>query len=98
MNWTPWNNKADDYQIRDDVSWTKGRHQFKFGGSWAIYKKVQDWFKNTEGNLRIQRATTPATTSLTTSSAGQNYTEDAIKAAATGTTSLGPISSRTTGA
>ena len=45
----PWVNKADDYQIRDDISWTKGAHQFKFGGSWALYKKVQDLFGNTQG-------------------------------------------------
>jgi uncharacterized membrane protein len=45
----PWRNKADDYQIRDDISWTKGAHQFKMGGSWAIYKKVQDLFGNTQG-------------------------------------------------
>ena len=38
----PWNNKADDYQIRDDISWTKGAHQIKMGGSWALYKKIQD--------------------------------------------------------
>jgi hypothetical protein len=50
-NWTPWNNKADDYQIRDDISWTKGAHQLKFGGSWALYKKTQDAFANTEGNF-----------------------------------------------
>jgi hypothetical protein len=45
----PWHNKADDYQLRDDVSWTKGAHQFKFGGSWALYKKVQDLFGQTQG-------------------------------------------------
>jgi hypothetical protein len=45
----PWVNKADDYQIRDDVSWTHGAHQFKFGGSWALYKKVQDLFGTTQG-------------------------------------------------
>jgi hypothetical protein len=48
-NWMPWNNKADDYQIRDDFSWTKGAHQLKFGASWALYKKIQDLFANTEG-------------------------------------------------
>src|SRR5579859_816993 len=47
----PWHNKADDYQIRDDVSWTHGAHQFKIGGSWAIYKKVQDLFGNTQGQF-----------------------------------------------
>ena len=50
-NWTPWNNKADDYQIRDDLSWTRGAHQLKFGFSWALYKKIQDAFANTEGNF-----------------------------------------------
>ncbi len=50
-NWTPWRNKADDYQIRDDVSWTKGAHQLKMGASWALYKKVQDLFANTQGNF-----------------------------------------------
>jgi hypothetical protein len=45
----PWNNKADDYQVRDDVSWMKGSHQLKFGFSWMIYKKVQDLFGPTQG-------------------------------------------------
>jgi hypothetical protein len=47
----PWHNKADDYQIRDDISWTRGAHQFKFGGSWALYKKVQDLFGQTQGGF-----------------------------------------------
>jgi hypothetical protein len=47
----PWRNKADDYQIRDDVSWTHGAHQFKFGGSWALYKKIQDLFGQTQGGF-----------------------------------------------
>jgi hypothetical protein len=47
----PWNNKADDYQIRDDISWTKGAHQFKMGASWAIYKKIQDLFGQTQGGF-----------------------------------------------
>jgi carboxypeptidase family protein len=47
----PWKNKADDYQIRDDVSWTKGAHQLRMGGSWAIYKKVQDLFGQTQGGF-----------------------------------------------
>jgi hypothetical protein len=45
----PWRNKADDYQIRDDISLTRGAHQIKFGGSWALYKKVQDLFGQTQG-------------------------------------------------
>ncbi len=50
----PWRNKADDYQIRDDISWTKGAHQIKMGGSWAIYKKVQDLFGNTQGSFNFK--------------------------------------------
>ena len=47
----PWHNKADDYQIRDDLSWTKGKHQLKVGASWAVYKKIQDLFGNTQGQF-----------------------------------------------
>ena len=50
-NWTPWNNSANDYQIRDDLSWIRGAHQLKFGFSWALYKKVQDAFADTEGQF-----------------------------------------------
>ncbi len=46
----PWYNKCDDYQIKDDVSWSKGAHQMRMGGSWAIYKKQQDLFGNTQGS------------------------------------------------
>ncbi len=47
----PWHNKADDYQVRDDLSWIKGSHQIKFGGSWALYKKIQDLFGPTQGSF-----------------------------------------------
>src|SRR2546423_775707 len=49
----PWRNKADDYQIRDDISLTKGAHQLRFGASWAIYKKVQDLFGTTQGSFNF---------------------------------------------
>jgi hypothetical protein len=49
----PWRNKADDYQVRDDLSWTKGAHQLKFGFSWALYKKVQDLFGQTQGGFNF---------------------------------------------
>jgi hypothetical protein len=51
VNWLPWNNTANDYQIRDDLSWVRGSHQFKFGGGWALYKKVQDYFAETQGGF-----------------------------------------------
>jgi hypothetical protein len=49
----PWHNKADDYQIRDDISLTKGAHQLKFGASWALYKKNQDLFGETQGGFNF---------------------------------------------
>jgi hypothetical protein len=48
---TPWKNSANGYQIRDDVSWTRGRHQFRFGGSGMLFQKVQDWFQTTQGGF-----------------------------------------------
>src|SRR5580704_8933734 len=49
----PWHNVANDYQVRDDISWTHGAHQFKFGGSWALYKKTQDLFGQTQGGFNF---------------------------------------------
>jgi len=54
----PWINSANDYQIRDDVSWTKGAHQFKIGGSWALYKKVQELFGQTQGGFNFNNTFT----------------------------------------
>ena len=78
-NWTPWNNKADDYQFRDDLSWTKGAHQLKFGFSWAIYKKTQDAFANTEGNFRFDGSFTGNDFADYLLGYAQQYTEDAVK-------------------
>lgn len=50
-NWGAWDNKADDYQIRDDVSWTKGPHQLKFGFSWANFRKLQPLQDSPEGSF-----------------------------------------------
>lgn len=92
VNWMPWVNKADDYQVRDDISWTKGAHQLKFGGSWALYKKIQDWFANTQGNFNFNGSfTTPTGCTASSTQAcgldfadyllgyGQQYTENAVK-------------------
>ena len=49
----PWKNKADDYQYRDDVSWTKGSHQLKMGASFSLYKKIQDLFGDTQGQFNF---------------------------------------------
>jgi hypothetical protein len=78
-NWTPWNNAANDYQLRDDVSWTKGAHQLKFGFSWALYKKVQDYFANTEGNFSFNGSFTGNDFADFLLGYGQTYEEDAVK-------------------
>jgi hypothetical protein len=49
----PWHNKADDYQVRDDLSIVKGAHQIKMGASWALYSKEQDLFGDTQGSFNF---------------------------------------------
>ena len=78
-NWTPWNNKADDYQFRDDLSWTRGAHQLKFGFSWALYKKAQDAFANTEGNFVFNGSYTGYDFADYLLGYAQQYTEDGVK-------------------
>ena len=78
-NWTPWNNKADDYQLRDDISWTKGAHQLKFGASWAIYKKTQNAFANTQGNFFFNGNFTGNDFADFLLGYAQTYNEDAVK-------------------
>lgn len=53
VNSWPWHNKADDYQIRDDLSIVKGSHQIKMGASWALYSKEQDLFGDTQGSFKF---------------------------------------------
>jgi carboxypeptidase family protein len=46
----PWNNAADSFLWGDDLSWVKGSHQLKIGGSIMFYKKVQDLNVRTQGS------------------------------------------------
>ena len=46
---SPGKTLTKDYQIRDDLSWTKGLHQFKFGFSWLHDPKNQQLQANTQG-------------------------------------------------
>ena len=45
----PWKNSYFGYEPRDDVSWTRGRHQLKFGFSWLHAVKNQELQANTNG-------------------------------------------------
>jgi hypothetical protein len=78
-NWTPWINKADDYQLRDDVSWTKGAHQLKMGFSWALYKKAQDFFAATQGTFKFNGSYTSYDFADFLLGYAQQYEEDAVK-------------------
>jgi hypothetical protein len=45
----PWKNGYEGFQYRDDLSWTKGRHQFKFGVSLLHDYKNQELQAETQG-------------------------------------------------
>ncbi len=53
QNWSPWNNTADSYQIRDDLSWSKGSHQIKIGGSWLNFRKAQPLQDSPQGGFQF---------------------------------------------
>ncbi|AXC13343.1 Oar protein [Acidisarcina polymorpha] len=52
-NWTssyfPWKNSYEGYNTRDDLSWTRGKHQMKFGFAWLHDPKNQQLQANTQG-------------------------------------------------
>jgi Carboxypeptidase regulatory-like domain len=53
VNWSPsyfpWKNGYEGFEYRDDLSWTKGVHQLKFGFSWLHDYKNQQLQYNTNG-------------------------------------------------
>jgi hypothetical protein len=50
INYWPWHNSFLNYQIRDDVSWNKGKHGFKFGFSFMRDDKNQQQQADTQGD------------------------------------------------
>jgi hypothetical protein len=42
QNYDPWHNAFLDYQVRDDLSWQRGRHGLKFGASYMRVDKNQE--------------------------------------------------------
>ncbi len=49
-NYWPWKNSYLNYQLRDDLSWTRGRHAFKFGFSYMRADKNQQLQADTQGD------------------------------------------------
>jgi hypothetical protein len=78
-NWNPWINKADDYQIKDDLSWTKGAHQLKFGGGWANFRKAQPLQTSPEGNFRFDGSFTGYDVADMLLGLTQQYSESALE-------------------
>jgi hypothetical protein len=60
-NWSssyfPWKNSYFGYEPKDDLSWTRGRHQFKFGASWLHDPKNQQLQYNTQGTASFNNGT-----------------------------------------
>ena len=52
----PWHNSYLDYQPRDDLSWTKGKHSMKFGFSFMREDKNQQQQADTEGDYSFNGA------------------------------------------
>ena len=53
----PWKNGYEGFEYRDDISWTRGRHQFKFGVSWLHDYKNQQLQHNTNGVVQFNSST-----------------------------------------
>jgi hypothetical protein len=53
----PWKNSYEGYETRDDLSWTKGNHQFKFGFGWLHDPKNQQLQANTQGTAVFNNST-----------------------------------------
>ncbi len=84
VNWNPWLNTADDYQVRDDLSWSKGTHQLKFGGSWANFRKLQPLQVDSQGVYRFQGQFTnydfaDFLLGMADGNSGNGYSEAALK-------------------
>lgn len=78
-NWVPWKNKADSYQWVDDVSWTKGTHQLKIGGSFQQYRKIQDLFAPTQGAFNFNGSYTGNDFADYLLGLSNQYTENAVQ-------------------
>ena len=56
--WQPWYNSYNNYQAGDDLTFTKGKHNIKIGGSYMWFTKNQDGFTETQGNFSFNGTAT----------------------------------------
>ena len=56
-NYWPWHNSYLNYQIRDDFSWTRGKHGLKFGVSYMRSDKNQQQQADTQGDYTFNGGT-----------------------------------------
>ena len=56
--WWPWYNTWRSYQGKDDLSWTHGKHNMKFGASWMHTHKWQQFQLNAGGQFNFNSAAT----------------------------------------
>jgi len=55
-NYWPWHNSYLNYQLRDDLSWTKGKHSLKFGFSYMRADKNQQLQADTQGDYTFSNS------------------------------------------
>jgi Carboxypeptidase regulatory-like domain len=55
-NYWPWRNSYLNYQIRDDVAWTRGQHAFKFGFGYMRNDKNQQQQADTQGDFQFNQS------------------------------------------
>jgi hypothetical protein len=87
----PWYNAAADNQVRDDLTWTKGTHNFEFGGQFMRYHKNQDIFGNTQGNYNFDGSFTGNAVADMLLGYAKSYSELAIQDRGHWRTSTGSV-------
>ncbi|HXK06138.1 MAG TPA: TonB-dependent receptor [Verrucomicrobiae bacterium] len=75
----PWTNTANSYQWRDDLSWTRGSHQLRIGGSIMWYTKIQELFGNTNGSYSFNGTYTGNDFADFLLGFSNSYTEQAVQ-------------------
>jgi hypothetical protein len=56
--WWPWWNTWRSWQGKDDVSWSHGKHNMKFGGSYMYTHKLQQFQLNAGGQFNFDSSAT----------------------------------------